>query len=87
MPHSSLEVVQELLPLQQIYFAFQGFNCTQHGAVLINPSEFNIYSGGGQYVDASCIAIMGVTGMHLNTTGGRYTSQTYLVLPRVKSAH
>lgn len=41
-----LEVVQELLLLWQIYFAFQGFNCTQHGAVLINPSEFNIYSGG-----------------------------------------
>lgn len=41
-----LEVVWELLLLQQIYFAFQGFNCTQHGAVLINPSEFNIYSGG-----------------------------------------
>lgn len=41
-----LEVVRELLLLRQIYFAFQGFNCTQHGAVLINPSEFNIYSGG-----------------------------------------
>lgn len=79
MPHFRLEVVRELFLLRQIYFAFQGFNCTQHGAVLINPSEFNIHSGGrgGHYVDDSCITIMGVTGMRLNTTGGTLLKLTW----------